>query len=103
MTDLRDAFERFDADNPKVWELFVRFTKQLIVRGFKHYSADAVLHRVRWETAVETHGDVWKVNNNHTPYYARKFERAYPEHAGFFRKRELRSGQGQPEQMSCIQ
>jgi len=88
VTDLRDAFERFDADNPKVWELFVRFTKQLIARGFKHYSADAVLHRVRWETAVETTGDAFKVNNNFVSGYARKFEREYPEHAGFFRMRQ---------------
>ena len=45
------------------------------------------MHRVRWETGIETKGDEYKVNNNYISAYARMFERVYPEHQGFFRKR----------------
>jgi len=80
-------FERFHAENPRVFELFARFTMQVIRRGFKHYSADAIVHRIRWETGVETHGDTFKINDHWVCCYARLFEREYPEHQGFFRNR----------------
>ena len=43
---IRDFF-KFHSENPQVYELFSRFTRQVIDRGFEHYSADAVMHRVR--------------------------------------------------------
>lgn len=80
------------ADNQVLWRAFVRFTFDAISAGKEHYSADAVLHRVRWESAiVERGGDGWKCNNNWTAYLAREFHRAYPEHAGFFRTRTSRA------------
>lgn len=80
-------FEKFHAENPSVYELFKRFAFQVIRRGFQHYSADAIVHRIRWETGVVTQGDDFKINNNWVSAYARMFEREYPEHQGFFRKR----------------
>jgi hypothetical protein len=74
--------------DPMAWRLFQRFTLELIERGFVHYSSDAVLHRVRWETAVTTTDNSgFKVNNDLTPLYARMFHETYPAHAGFFRTR----------------
>jgi len=83
-------FERFHVENPRVYELFERFTLQVIKRGFKHYSADAICHRLRWETGIETRGDDRKINNNFVSAYARLFERDHPEYRGFFRKRTSR-------------
>jgi hypothetical protein len=86
--DRREArFAEFDAANPDVWRLFERFTLELIRRGFEHYSSDAVLHRVRWETAVSAKDGTFKIDNNWTPYFARKFHSHYPQYAGFFRTR----------------
>jgi hypothetical protein len=84
-------FVEFDEAHPEVWEMFVRFTHDRIRRGFEHYSSDAILHRIRWETAVSM-GDEseFKLNNNFTPYYARKFHRVFPQHDGFFRTRRSR-------------
>lgn len=80
-------FERFHAENPRVYELFKRFTFQAIRRGFQHYSADGIGHQIRWHTGVITKGEEWKVNNNYISAYARMFEREHTEYQGFFRKR----------------
>jgi len=88
MHELDEAFRDFHRDNPEVWRLFVRFTFDVIRRGYAHYSADAILHRIRWHATVDTDGDEFKLNNNWTALYARMFHDAYPEHAGFFRTRE---------------
>lgn len=80
-------FAEYDAENPDIWRLFVRFAFEAIRAGHQHYSADAVLHRVRWETSVAARGGDFKCNNNWTAYYARKFHRLYPQHKGFFRLR----------------
>jgi hypothetical protein len=74
--------------HPLAWNLFQRFTLELIERGFAHYSSDAVLRRVRWETAVSTTDNSgFKVNNNLTAFYARRFHEQHPAPAGFFRTR----------------
>jgi len=91
-TSRKDEIDRqfagFHAENPKIWELFVKFTFQVIARNLAHYSADAVVHRIRWFTNIETMGDPFKINNNFVTCYARMFHRTYPEHYGFFELRQ---------------
>lgn len=87
--DLRGDFEKFDKENPEVWTLFVHYTLEMIKLGFQRYSADAVMHRVRWESDLKTASrDGLKINDHHVSFFARKFEAAYPQHAGFFRRRK---------------
>lgn len=89
---IQERFERFDRENPHVWLHFERFTLLAIEAGRSHYSADAVCHRIRWHLNIETQSaDGFKINDHFTSRYARKFEQAHPEHAGFFRNRELRA------------
>jgi hypothetical protein len=81
-------FIAFDKNNPTVWALYQRFTKELIYIGHEHHSSDAVLHRVRWEAALQTiDSSAFKINNNYTAFYARKFHAVYPEYGNFFRLR----------------
>ncbi len=80
----------FDEKNPEVWTLFEQFTWLAIRAGRTRFSATTVLHRIRWETMVGTTDDPLKINNNHSPYYARKFMSRHPEHAGFFELREVK-------------
>lgn len=87
---LESAFQDFHEANPGVYRLFDRFTRQLLTRGVSRYSADAILHRIRWETAITT-GDEFKINNNFSAYYARLWLRNNPEHSGFFVLRSLRA------------
>lgn len=84
-------FRQWLQDNPHVWTLFVEFTRRAISAGHKHYSADAICHRIRWHVDIETRDSTgFKINNNYTAYLARRYERLYPQHAGFFRLREQR-------------
>ncbi len=81
-------FRQFHSDNPHVYELFKRFTFQTIRAGRTYYSSDAICHRIRWHTNVETRAyDEFKINDHYTAFYARMFMRECPQHDGFFRTR----------------
>jgi hypothetical protein len=85
---LEAAFAKFHAENPHIYELFKRFTADVIRAGFQNFSARAVFHRIRWYTNVETNDPNFKINNNHSPYYARMWMIDH-DRKGFFRTREL--------------
>jgi hypothetical protein len=88
--EIREAYEQFDSSHPKVWTLVCKYTFERINRGFKNYSINAILERVRWETdQADVDGRTsFKVNNNFHAFYARKFMTSFPHHEGFFRLRE---------------
>jgi hypothetical protein len=89
---LEQDFVEFHAQNPQVYELFDQFTRMLLNRGYRRHSADAVLHRIRWATAVETKDPAgFKINDHLSAYYSRFWMKNNPEHEGFFRLRELRN------------
>ena len=75
---------------PVVWDLFVQYTFELIHRGFKHYGAKSIMERIRWNTEKpDIKGDsTFKINNNYTAFYARRFARMHPQYQDFFRFRE---------------
>lgn len=87
---IEDRFWAFHEANPRVYELFDRFTRQVIQRGHTRFSADAILHRIRWETSVVTRGDQFKINDHYSAYYSRLWMNDNPEHDGIFATRELR-------------
>ncbi len=84
----------FHAENPQVYELFKRFTFQVISAGRDRYSSDAICHRIRWHTTIEARGDTFKINDHHTAFYARLFMDDHPQHRGFFETRVQRSMEG---------
>lgn len=88
--DLCAQFEQFDADNPAVFDLFMRFAREARAAGHLNFSADAICHRIRWETSVVTRdaASEWKINDHYTAFYARKAMALHPELRGFFRCRE---------------
>jgi hypothetical protein len=87
--EMREQVAEFHRQHPEVWRLFVRFTFQMIERGYRNYSAKAIFERIRWEKDAGGDGvTCFKLNNNYTAFYARRFARAHPEHAEFFRTRE---------------
>lgn len=91
MSALQQQFDAFDRENPRVWQLFVEMTRRVINAGHIHYSSDAVLHAIRWHMDVVTKSeDGFKINNNYSAHYARKFHDCYPQHDGFFRLRRTR-------------
>ncbi|MCA1458051.1 hypothetical protein I6F35_33500 [Bradyrhizobium sp. BRP22] len=75
---------------PDVASLFERLALQLWAKGRRRFSADAILHRIRWEFTVERDGE-WKCNNNHTSVLARWFIANHPDKADFFETRVKRA------------
>lgn len=93
-TQLETNFKTFHAAHPEIWVHFCNFTFDRINKGWSHYSSKAVFERIRWEVAVPElyySENEFKLNNNYTAFYARKFIEEYPKHKGFFRFREQKS------------
>lgn len=90
---LDEQAEAFDKKHPEVWAQFQRIAMRYIRSGVTHYSADGIMHIVRYHTMAGDSSEArdFKINNNHVAYYARKFAREYPQHSGFFRFRERRA------------
>jgi hypothetical protein len=85
---LVEKFEKFDAENPGIYFLFKRFANDLISMGRKKISAALIIERIRWEVNISTQSDdAFKLSNNHTAFYARKFMNDYQEHGDIFRTR----------------
>jgi hypothetical protein len=90
--EMREQVATFHRRHPEVWDLFAKYTLQMIAKGFNHYSAKAIFERIRWEKDLGGDGKTqFKLNNNYTAFYARRFGRAYPQHEGFFRNRKQTS------------
>lgn len=93
----RSIQERFDAwldENPVAYELFKQFAEQARRAGRKRYSADAILHRLRWHVNVELRpvdGEEWRCNDHFSSRLARKLIEDDPSFANFFELRELKS------------
>ena len=87
----------FSTANPLVAKLFEDFTFDVISRGFKNYSVNAIFERIRWETdqADRDGRSTFKLNNNYRSWFAREFMEQYPDYDGFFRTRNrISSHQG---------
>ena len=67
-----------DGIPPAVLQLFERLAQELIDRGWQHYSADAILHRVRWHFQCEQGDREFKCNNNWTSRLARWWLERHP-------------------------
>jgi len=91
--EMRQQVTEFHRRHPEVWDMFVHFTFEMIQRGYKNYSVNAIFERIRWEKdSVGGDGVTsFKLNNNYRAFYSRRFMRAYPEYDGFFRTREQTS------------
>lgn len=86
---LEIEFANFHLANQHIYRFFVHYAMDVKRAGFKQFSARAIIHRIRWHYTVETNSeDSFKINNNHSPYYARKMMREYPEFKEFFSLRK---------------
>ncbi len=74
-----ERFCKFHRANPDAWRLFCKFTDEMRYHQSK-WSARAVLHRMRWESALSTAGDsVFKISDHFSVYYARMYLATHPK------------------------
>lgn len=82
LDELREQCQAFHGAHPRVWELFDRFTRELIRLGCHRGAARNVWERLRWETIeAQTGESEFKLNNNHHPLYARRWMKMNPEYS----------------------
>lgn len=82
-----DAFFKHHAENPKIYERFKTYARQLRQAGREYHSAQAIIERVRWDSMVSSATEQFKINNNHPSCYARMLMIEDPSFIGFFRRR----------------
>lgn len=83
--DLAAKFERFHADNPKVYELLVSLAHNWVQNtGRKKVGVGALFERARWEIAIRTNDPDFKLNNTYRAFYARLIMKREEDLAGIF-------------------
>ena len=81
---------RFHADNPEVYEHLHRMAIDLLELGRKKWGIKSLIEVVRWQIAMNTTDPVFKINNNHAPYYARYLMDMEPRLRAFFNIRQVK-------------
>ena len=89
-SDLVEQFALFHCANPAVYRLIRSIAYDLKRRGFKRAGMKAIFEQLRWQFALHTSGDDYKLNNNFPAFYARLLEFREPQLKGFFRTRGQR-------------
>jgi hypothetical protein len=84
-------FNHFDKENPKVYEHYKSIALRLLKSGKKRIGSKAIVERLRWDVDFQTKGEHFKICNDFTPYYARKFMKEFPEHKDKFSIRPLKA------------
>jgi hypothetical protein len=88
---VRNRFRQFHAENPRVYELFRERAFQMR-RVRERYSARTIIEVIRWHFDVASSGDVFEINGDFVPLYARLLIYHHPEEfIDFFELRCVRS------------
>lgn len=78
-------FLTFHSKNPQVYSEFKRYAFDLINAGVKHASVALIIERMRWDSALRTEGDKFKISNDYRADFARLFAYDFPAYADFFK------------------
>jgi hypothetical protein len=89
---IQREFEQFHADNPRIYVLIVKYSREVLRVGRLRYSMDAIFERIRWHMYIETKAtDEFKLNDHYTSRYARLVMAQEKDLKGFFELRTLRA------------
>jgi hypothetical protein len=84
-----DRFSIFHKKNPQVYKMLVSKCKSWRFRHPKKKLGIRMLwEAMRWDYMMQTDAEDFKLNNNHTPFYARMIMDCEPELSGIFELRE---------------
>ena len=87
--DLRAKAETWMRENPDIYGLFLKFARQMLDRR-RRFGINLLRERVRWETAFLYEEGTFKINNNLSPYIARRLLMDEPALEGLMRCRRTR-------------
>ena len=86
---IREAFLRFHADNPHIYDELVLLARRARRRGAKRIGIGMLFEVLRWRWTLRADGDTFKLNNNYRSYYARLIMRREGDLAHIFELRAL--------------
>lgn len=89
-----EAFVKFHACNPGLYQTLVKISMSLLERGFNQFSFEIVWQHARWLSVVEVERldcDPYKLNDIYSSRYSRLLMKQEPALRTFFRTRRLRS------------
>ena len=89
-TTLEELFLIFHEENPHVYKLLVELARDWKICTGKRIGIKALFERARWESAIQTNGNEYVLNNNYSAYYARLIMRQERDLDGLFNVREQR-------------
>lgn len=88
---LAEQFMAFHQANPQVYLALRRLALNLAATGRRRGSIKQLFEILRYEYALRTQGDEYKLNNNFHSRYARLLMENEPALRGWFETRDLRS------------
>lgn len=90
---IRDGFNKFNAENPKIFKAFEEQALDAIRRGRTKISAKLIINWIRWHEYLESSDENFRINDAYQSYYARLFVEKYPQYMNVFDFRKLRNEQ----------
>lgn len=84
-------FNRWLEANPQVMQAFLHYAVEAYRRGCRHIGGKLIVEQLRWQSAIQTAGDPYKLDNSMTSRLVRAAIDRQPELASVFETRELRS------------
>lgn len=87
---IQASFKKYNQENPIVYELFKQKANALYKKGFRHYSAWAILTNIRVQHNLTGRQAQFKVNNDHIALFSRKLMADDPKFKGFFTTKPLK-------------
>lgn len=85
---LEQAALLFHQQNPHVLQEIAKVCMAVRAKGRTRWSIKAAFEVIRYNATITTNGKTYKLNNNHTAFYARWLMRDLPPLAGFFVTRD---------------
>lgn len=93
---IREGFNRFNKENPHVFEAFEEQALRAIKKGRKKISSKLIINWIRWNEFLKTSDQNFRINDAYQSYYARYFVEKHPQHARLFEFRKLRNEEDAP-------
>jgi hypothetical protein len=88
---IHDRFLEFHKANPHIYRGLVDLSRAWKQSGRDRLGIAMLWERFRWELAMETSGDLFKLNNDYRSHYARLIMEQEPDLEGIFETRRLRA------------
>ena len=88
---IAERFKQFHKLNPHVYERIKNHAFFLKEAGVQKFGMKAIFEKLRWDYAVQTQGEPFKLSNDFTAHYARLVMFNEPELKGFFVTKQLKS------------